>query len=469
MTADQPSGKASRATCFTYLGFEVDATAGAVTCRYQLDDRTFTEVIRVLPPGPDEPQWDGPGWHSAQVHEAARLVFLLAGVSYYKAGAPPRIDLGATAVTDLELQLLRSFYLDGLGEFAYRNGLDLSGLRIDAQPLTRDEPAQHQAQSQARYQPRPGRPLLPFGGGLDSIVSVELTRPYTQDAALFVVSRPGDLFAAIEEPAAVTGWPVVRAEREIDEQVLRSAELGFLNGHVPVTGIISAIAVLAAVLTGRDAVVMSNEWSASSATLTDGDRQINHQFSKSEAFEGALRAVLAQSLGTAFDYFSLLRPFSELWIAERFAELPQYWDKFRSCNRAFTIDPARRASTWCGRCDKCCFIDLILAPFIPRSALEAVFGGQEPLADLALLEQFRNLLALAPDAKPWECVGDEGECRAAAKMAAAREDRYGQPVLEALLDEAQRTGQYSPEPGSLLVPLGRHFVPERYAPGTLLV
>ena len=85
------------------------------------------------------------------------------------------------------------------------------------------------------------------------------------DVALFVVSRPGDRFDAIERPAAVTGLPVVRADREIDPQLLRSRELGFLNGHVPVTGIISAIAVMAAALDGRDAVVMSNEWSASVA------------------------------------------------------------------------------------------------------------------------------------------------------------------------------------------------------------
>ena len=58
-------------------------------------------------------------------------MFLLAGVSYYKTAAPPVIDLGDTAVTDTERAFLRSFYLDGLGEFGYRNGLDLSGLRIE--------------------------------------------------------------------------------------------------------------------------------------------------------------------------------------------------------------------------------------------------------------------------------------------------------------------------------------------------
>ncbi len=445
----------SRATVFEYLGFALDPGSATVNCHYRLDQRTFTEQIHIPPetaPGAD--------WSQPAVREAARLVFLLAGVSYYKAGAPPLIDLGRTALTERELSFLRSFYLDGLGEFAYRNGLDLSDLQIEAPGLIRTSPVAYRPWGSG------DRPLLPFGGGLDSIVSVELLRPHTQDGALFVVSRPGDLFEAIERPAKVTGWPVVRAERRIDDQVLRSGQLGLLNGHVPVTGVISAIAVLTAVLTGRDAVVMSNEWSASSATLTIGGRPINHQFSKSERFEAEFRAVLAESIGQV-DYFSLLRPFSELWIAERFAERPEYWNQFRSCNRAFTIDPAQRAHRWCGECDKCCFIDLILAPFLPKAALSAVFDGREPLANPTLLDRFRALLAVAPDAKPWECVGDEQECRAAARLGAAREDRSGEPVLAALADQAAAWND--PDPAELLMPLGSHFVPERYAPGALLV
>ena len=87
----------------------------------------------------------------------------------------------------------------------------------------------------------------------------------------------------------------MRAEREIDPQLLRSRELGFLNGHVPVTGIISAIAVLAATLDGRDAVVIANEWSASIPTLEVDGVPVNHQYSKSGTFEAAFRGVLALS------------------------------------------------------------------------------------------------------------------------------------------------------------------------------
>jgi hypothetical protein len=265
-----------RGSVFRYREYAVDAERGVLTCRYELDGCDFTERVTLLP---------GEQWHTEQARAAARLVFLLSGVSYYKTAAPPVIDFGTTALTAAEEAFLREFYLQGLAEFAYRNNLDLTSIRLEARRAP-DRP------SAPASPPAPKRALVPFGGGIDSIVTVERVRQQA-DVALFVVSRPADRYDAIEQPAAVTGLPVVRAEREIDPQLLRSAELGFLNGHVPVTGILSAIAVLAAVLTGRDAVVMSNEWSASIPTLEFDGRPVNHQFSKSEEFEAAFRGVLA--------------------------------------------------------------------------------------------------------------------------------------------------------------------------------
>ena len=254
------------------------------------------------------------------------------------------------------------------------------------------------------------------------------------DAALFVVSRPADRFAAIEEPAAVTGLPVVRAEREIDPQLLRSAELGFLNGHVPVTGILSAIAVLAAVLDDRDAVVMSNEWSASVPTLQYRGRPVNHQYSKSAGFEAAYRGVLAGTRAPLPEYFSWLRDRTELWVGQEFAALGPYHASFRSCNKAFYAERARRLDHWCGECDKCCFIDLILAPFLPAEALRRIFGqAGEPLEDPGLAGKFRALLGAG--AKPFECVGEVSECRAAVLLAARRDDRVGGRLLQELAAE----------------------------------
>jgi UDP-N-acetyl-alpha-D-muramoyl-L-alanyl-L-glutamate epimerase len=462
----------STGPAFRYEGYRGDPSTGVLTCRYSLGDGKFAEKFHFGPGG---------RWESPAAAQAARLLFLLAGVSYYKTAAPDVIDLGETPVTEAERAFLRTFYLDGLGEFGYRNSLDLSGLRLTggAPPLPAAPAGPHPpatAPSPATAPPPPaggdatataGRVLIPFGGGIDSIVTVELMRGRA-DAALFVVSRPGDRFDAIEQPAAVTGLPVTRVGREVDPQVLRSAELGFLNGHVPVTGILSAIAVLAAVLDGRDTVVMSNEWSASVATLEAGGRAINHQYSKSEAFESAFREVLAAAFGGGFSYFSALRPFTELWVARRFAALDQYHTTFRSCNRAFHIDLARRLDHWCGQCDKCCFIDLILAPFLPAATLRQIFGGAEPLDGPALAERFRTLLGTAAASKPFECVGEEGECRAAAVLAAARPDREHTPLLHKLTAELPSVP--GPETvAALLRPVGGHAIPDAYAPEDLLV
>ncbi|WP_324278038.1 hypothetical protein [Blastococcus brunescens] len=305
------------------------------------------------------------------------------------------------------------------------------------------------------------RPLIPFGGGIDSVVVVEETKRHFPDSSLFIVGR----FDPIEDAAAVTGLPIVRASRTLDPQVLRSRELGFLNGHVPVTGVLSAIAVLAAVLDSRSAVIMSNEWSASSPTIEVDGRGINHQYSKSLDFEAGFRGLLDAVL-PGFRYFSALRPYSELWVAERFAKLTEYHPVFRSCNRAFHVDPSLRASAWCGECDKCTFIDLILAPFVPADQLRAVFGGREPLDRLEMLPKFRGLLGDTAATKPFECVGDVGECRIALELTAARPDRAGNPVLAQLRAEQPA----APAPADrYFAPMGEHFIEAPYAADDLLV
>jgi len=424
----------------------VDAERGVLSCGYSLDGREFTERVQLAP---------GQRWQTEAARAAARLVFLLAGVSYYKTAAPPVIDLGPTALSSTELAFLREFYLQGLGEFAYRNDLDLTPLRIEARRA--DAPAPRSAEPEASQ-----RALVPFGGGIDSIVVVERVRRLA-DTALFVVSRPADRFAAIEEPAAVTGLPVVRAEREIDPQLLRSAELGFLNGHVPVTGILSAIAILAAVLDDRDAVVMSNEWSASVPTLQYQGRPVNHQYSKSAGFEAAFRGVLAGTQAPLPEYFSWLRDRTELWVGQEFAALGPYHGSFRSCNKAFYAERARRLDHWCGECDKCCFIDLILAPFLPAQALQRIFAVTgEPLEDPGLAAKFRSLLGAG--AKPFECVGEVTECRAAVLLAARRDDRVGTGRLQELAAEVAGwpDAPSDADAAAMLRPVGQNFIPAGY-------
>lgn len=451
-----------RADRFIYEDYEIDASGRRVVCNYSLGPHRFTEEIRFgVPANADD---EAGAWDSPAVDAAARILFLLAGVSYYKTVAPPVVDLGSTATTEDERAFLRDFYVEGLGEFAYRNGVDLTGIEV-AGP----EAGERRLAGTAL---RPGHPLVPFGGGIDSIVTVDHVARRDVEPSLFVVSRSGDRYAAIEEAAAVTGLPVARAERRVDPAVLRSEELGFLNGHVPVTGIILAIALVTAVLDGHDAVVMANERSASVPTLWDGDRAINHQWSKSAAFEAAFRRLLAGSFAPAPECFSILRARSELWVAREFSGLDRFHRAFRSCNRAFAIDPARRLDHWCGTCDKCCFIDLVLSPYLEAQELNAIFGGNEPLTNDSMYEKFRALVGTGDGPKPFECVGDEEECRAAAVLAADRPDRSGTTRLALLAAEVRaatavwRTGaSLHAAVDRLLSPEGADFVPPRFREG----
>jgi len=436
---------------FRYDGFVIDADRSEVTCSYATATHAFAERFTFGPGG----DWDDPA-----VVAAVRTLFLLAGVSYYKTTAAPVIDLGDVPTTAAERAFLTAYYVHGLGEFAYRNGIDLRGLSVTGPEAAPAAPA--------RYEPAPGRPLIPFGGGIDSIVTVESLAGDHPGAALCVVHPPDERFAAIEDAAAVTGLPVVRIARAIDPLVRRSGESGFLNGHVPVTAVITAAAVVAAVLEGRDAVVLSNEWSASAPTLVSGGDAVNHQWSKGEEFERGFAELVAGGLGPGLSVFSYLRPRSELWVARRFAGLARYHHAFRSCNRAFHQDPGLRLAGWCGHCDKCCFIDLVLAPYMERADLAGVFGGEEPLEIPGNVHRFRALVGLGAHRKPFECVGDVDECRAALRSAARREDRAGTDMLRRLDDELAVVGLAGVDAAALLEPMGTHHIPDRYAPADLL-
>jgi hypothetical protein len=439
---------------FRYESVDIEPSSGTVAFRYSTSTHTFEERYTF---GPAR-DWDDPS-----VRAAIRILFLVAGASYYKTAAPPVIDLGDLPSTAAERAFLTRYYVEGLGEFAYRNGLDLSDVQVvgpDAAP----------GAAPAAYDPVPGRPLIPFGGGIDSIVTVASLAAEHPGAALFVVHPPGDRFAALEGAAAVTGLPIIHVAREIDPLVRRSDELGFLNGHVPVTAIVTAAAVVAATLEGRDAVVLSNEWSASVPTLVVDGVAINHQWSKGDEFEQAFQRLVEDAVGPRLSVFSYLRARTELWVAEQFARLHEYHHVFRSCNRAFHQDPARRLDHWCGTCDKCCFIDLVLSPYMARADLEAIFAGSEPLENPANKARFDALLGLGDDARPFECVGDVDECRAAVLLAAARADREDARQLRRLRDEvAGISGAAQPDATRLLAPRGPHHIPERYAPADLLV
>ena len=373
-----------RAETFRYVGLEVDADA--LRGHYELDGRHFVEVVTFENTGP---------LRRPALVAVAQLWYLLAGLSYYKAGAAKIIDLGDTPVGPRARALLHAALHDGLGEFAYRNNLVLDDVEVIG------------GREAVTYMPAidPARVLIPFGGGIDSVVTVKSLQHL--DRSLFIMSPASGRFAPLEATAAVAGLDIVRATRQLDPQILRGDD-NFFNGHVPVTAMVTLLAAVAALASGHGAVAMSNEHSASAPNLRWKDRDVNHQWSKSWAAEVLLSDALGERVGPEFVVASYLRDRSELWVAQQFAEASEYHGVFRSCNRAFSQRPGERATNWCGQCDKCLFINLILAPFIERDELRRIFLG-EPIADPRLDETLRSLVGLGIQHKPFECVGDPDE------------------------------------------------------------
>jgi hypothetical protein len=379
----------ARAELFSYVGLDVNADS--LVAHFELDGRAFSEVVTFEGVGP---------LTSPAVTAVAQLWYLLAGLSYYKAGAATRVDLGHTPVGPAGRALLHAAVVDGLGEFSFRNHLDLENVKFEG-----GFPGE-----QYSLDIDVDRVLVPFGGGIDSVVTMsELSDQL--DRTLFVVSPASGTFAPLEETALVTGLAIVRATRALDPQMLEGND-EFFNGHVPVTAMVTLLAVTAALASGRGAVVMSNEHSSSIPNLQWHGRDINHQWSKSWTAETLIADAVGEIVGDAFVVASFLRSRSEIWVAQAFSGLTQFHHVFRSCNRAFTQLSGARATNWCGQCDKCLFTNLILAPFLSRADLHKIFDA-EPLSDVAREEQLRTLVGLGVTHKPFECVGDPDESAAA--------------------------------------------------------
>ena len=385
-----------RAARFTYLNFEIDGSI--LRGHYECGGVTYRETVEFSHPL---------DVNSDAVRAVGELWFLLAGLSYYKARAAHTIDVGALPLGSAGRELFEASITDGLGEFAYRNGLDLSDVAIvGGHEVIATAPAldRHSV-------------LIPFGGGIDSVVTVRALSPQLSPA-LFVMSPPSGRFEPLEETAALMHLPVQRATRTLDPQIT-TPNAHVFNGHVPVTAMVTLLATISALASGRGGVVMSNEHSASVPNLTHGDREVNHQWSKSLSAERLIAAALAERCGDELTVASFLRDKSELWVAREFARSHDVLTTFRSCNRAFRQDRTERARTWCGECDKCLFINLVLAPFVPSNTLDDIFSENAPLRRADMEGAIRTLVGLGMEKKPFECVGDPDECAVALQVVAA--------------------------------------------------
>jgi hypothetical protein len=434
---------------------------GRVTLRYALDEElTFTEVFE-LPLG--DPARTLDDVERRRVDGLLALLHWVAGVSYFKTALPPQVSCETGTPPTAAAALLEALYSEGLAELAFTNGLpgvprpafarspQLGG--GDSQSAPENVRLASGAHGSRTADAPLGRVLVPVGGGKDSAVALEIVRRSGCDLALFSL---GDA-PPIARTVAVAELPRLLATRMLDPGLPALNAAGALNGHVPITAIVSCVALLTAALNGFDAVAMANERSASAGNVVWDGVEVNHQFSKGLRAERLLSAALAE-VAPDLRLFSVLRPASELAIARAFAGMERYHGAFTSCNAIFRIDPALRAASWCCDCPKCRFVFLALAPFSEPAHLREIFG-RDLLDDERQFEGFALLTATGGH-KPFECVGEEQESLAAIRLL-ARDRRWSEHgvVRRLVADVLPRFPADAGDPDAVLALSDEHAVP----------
>ena len=336
-------------------------------------------------------------------------------VSYWKIACPKQVVVKPFALTESQKRFWKKLYYNGLGEFLYLNGITVSEeelMEIEGiDTLTSfgmtclQNPADHVMPSDKGASASMGscfkeQTLVPIGGGKDSVVTLECLRREMPVIPMIVNPRGATLNCV--KTAGYNDDEFIVINRTLDPTMLRLNAEGYLNGHTPFSALLAFISILVAFGSRSKYIALSNENSANESTVPGTN--INHQYSKSIEFESDFRNYVAENISKEVQYFSFLRPLSELQIAKLFSQCEAYHPVFRSCNAGSKTD------SWCGHCPKCLFTWIILSPFLSKEKLIAIFG-KDLMADETLRPIFEELNGTAP-VKPFECVGTVEEVRA---------------------------------------------------------
>lgn len=316
-------------------------------------------------------------------------------VSYWKAFCSPKVIIKPFALREKQIEFFKKLYYNGLGEFFYVNGINISQeefMTIENANNTYTSPQNFETFDQY---------IVPIGGGKDSVVTLDLLMSANRDVVPFIINPRG----ATTECCLKAGFSqeeTLICKRVIDAHLLELNSQGCLNGHTPFSAMLAFTTLLISAISKRKYIALSNEDSASESTVKGSE--VNHQYSKSLEFENDFRAYVAKFVSEDFYYFSFLRPLSELHIAKLFSKL-SYQSVFKSCNAG------SKQNIWCGKCPKCLFAFIILSPFVSKEELIAIFS-KNLFEDKDLEEYFLQLCG-ERRTKPFECVGTVSEVRAA--------------------------------------------------------
>ncbi len=315
-------------------------------------------------------------------------------ISYWKCACPKKVIVECGHLHERDINWWKKLYFNGLSEFFYINKIETDADSF-MELVTNEEMHSHlepEIYNCLDYN------LITVGGGKDSCVTTALLKNFGDNNKFFTVNDQ----QARTDTVLAAGYgedDIVKTYRTIDKNLLKLNAEGFLNGHTPFSAIVAFLSLYCAYIIGAKNIVLSNESSANESNLIGAE--VNHQYSKSYEFECDFSSYVRRNIFDGIEYFSLLRPFSELQIAKQFAALPEFHNSFRSCNRG------SKQNIWCGECAKCLFVFSILAPFMNYDRLVEIFG-KDILDDENLKADFDGLAGFT-ELKPFECVGTRSE------------------------------------------------------------
>lgn len=417
---------------FSYESYEFRHLSNAleIVFNFNLDNKYFFRPVYSIPLKPAIIN------NNLTEKDLAGIIFhigMIELISYWKAACPKVVTIKPFTLNEDQKNWWKTLYFQGLGEFFFLNSIRASS--DDFMNIVSESDGVNEKKSFNLDNSN----IIPVGGGKDSTVTIELLSE-TKEKNILLILNPRKACNDTAETAGYASDQIIEIKRTIDPVLLKMNDEGFLNGHTPFSALLAFVSLLAAAVAGKRNILLANESSANESTVCGST--VNHQYSKSYAFEKDFREYVNKYISEDFNYFSFLRPINELQIAKLFSQYPKYHNIFRSCNAGSKTD------TWCGECPKCLFTAIILSPFISSTELNGIFG-KNILDDKKLLFYFKQLYG-AEKTKPFECVGTIDDVNVALVMT-MQKNNDAIPFLLKHYKESEEYKKYSKVDSSVLL------------------
>jgi len=225
--------------------------------------------------------------------------------SYWKTVCSQEIKIKAGYLNKAQIKWWQDFFLNGgMSQFFYENKINFTKtnfLKIQSKKSDQNEKKMLLAEINKNNFCLSSGYLIPMGEGKDSITTLELLKKFlpTEKLNCLVVNPTKQHFkifkiAGIKHPIII--------KRKIDPVLIKLNQRGFLNGHTPITALISNLAVFCSVLFGYKNIAMSCEKSSNQGNVLYLGKIINHQYSKSFEFEKNFRNYIKKYLTKNVNY-----------------------------------------------------------------------------------------------------------------------------------------------------------------------